>query len=501
LNGALGRFLCTVVVAALGVVACAAAEGPPPSDWRLPNGSRASDRAVAAGPFTSADVKGLHVLWAYRFTQSAVHDPSHSPEAIRGVVSTPIVAGQTVYVQDSTSSVYAIDRSTGGLRWVHRFRAPNFGRNGLAYSSGSLYGATDTTAFALAAKTGRLIWQRRLVTPVQQYVDIAPLIANNLVYLSTVGYPPGGRGTLYALDAHSGAVRWSFSTISGPWQHPDEAGGGGAWYTPSIDSKGDVYWGIANPYPLGGTRTRPNGGAYPGSALYTDSIVELDGSTGRLLWHDQVVSHDVRDYDFQLPPILVPGGSGRPALVVGAGKAGRVVAWDAASHEQVWQATVGRHVNDRGPLPPHEVTVCPGFFGGVETPMASSGSRVFVPVVDLCARGSAFGYEPIAKLDPVDGTGELDALDAASGKLLWRRAFPQPDFGCATVAGGVVFTSTFEGRLYGLDAATGATLWQAQAPAGINGCPALSDKLLLVAAGSASTRLRYPKYELIAYGL
>ena len=430
-----------------------------------------------------------------------MHDPTRSPEAIRGVIATPIVSGSTVYVQDSTSSVYALDRTTGKLRWEHRFRAPNFGRNGLTYSSGSLYGATDTTAFALAAKTGRLLWARRLVTPVQQYVDIAPLIANNLVYVSAVGYPPGGRGSLYALDAHSGAIVWSFSTIKGPWRHPAVAGGGGAWYTPSLDAHGNLYWGLANPYPIGGTPALPNGAAFAGAALYTDSIVELDGRTGRLLWHDQVTQHDVRDYDFQLPPILAPATGSGPSLVIGGGKAGVVIAWDAATHKRIWQATVGRHVNDQGPLPGHEVTVCPGFFGGVETPMAYALGTVFVPVVDLCARGKASGYEPISKLDPVDGTGELAALDATSGKVEWTRTFPQPDFGCATVAPGVVFTSTFGGRLYGLDTTTGATLWQAQAPAGINGCPALSGGMLLVPAGSGSTRLRYPKYELVAYGV
>jgi outer membrane protein assembly factor BamB len=489
------------VLAAAGITAaCAAAQGPGPAAWTLPNGDRAATRAVDGSPITAATVKHLHVLWAYRFTQAAVHDPNKSPEAIRGVIATPIVFGSTIYIQDSTSSVYAIDRSTGKLRWEHRFAAPNFGRNGLAYSSGSLYGSTDTTAFALSAKTGRLLWTRRLVTPVEQYVDIAPLIANNLVYVSTVGYPPGGRGSLYALDAHSGAIEWTFSTIKGLWRHPALAGGGGAWYTPSLDAKGNVYWGIANPYPIAGTRALPNGGAYPGAALYTDSVVELDGRTGRLLWHDQVTQHDVRDLDFQLPPIQVPGSGGVPGLVIGGGKAGLVVAWNAATHARAWETSVGRHVNDRGPLPDHEVTVCPGFYGGVETPMAYSGGTVFVPVVDLCARGKASGYEPISKLDPADGTGELTALEATSGAHEWTRMFPQPDLGCATVASGVVFTSTFNGRIYGLDTRTGATLWQARAAAGINGCPALSGGMLLVAAGSGSTKLRYPKYELIAYG-
>jgi alcohol dehydrogenase (cytochrome c) len=331
------------------------------------------------------------------------------------------------------------------------------------------------------------------VSPTAQYVDIAPLVANGLVYIASVGYPPDGRGVLYALNERTGATRWTFSAIRGPWRHPHVTGGGGAWYTPSVDAKGNVYVGIANPYPLGGTLTFPNGSAYAGDALYTDSLVYLNGQTGRLLWSDQVTPHDTRDYDFQLPPIL----AGK--LVLGAGKAGQVIAWDASSHRRIWETSVGRHLNDTGPLPPQSVTVCPGFYGGVETPMAYADGTVFVPVVDLCAQGDANGYQAIGSLDPVTGHGEFVALDTDNGKVLWKRQLPEPDFGCATVADGVVFTSTFDGRLYAFDSRTGATLWHARAPTGINGCPALSGDLLLVPAGAGTTRQPHPKYQLLTY--
>ena len=134
--------------------------------------------------------------------------------------------------------------------------------------------------------------------------------------------------------------------------------------------------------------------------------------------------------------------------------------------------------------------------------MAYDGGRVFVPVVDLCSRGSASGYEHLTRSNPLEGTGEFVALAGADRRgALEARSFRQPDFGCATVAAGVVFTSTFDGQLYGFDSTTGATLWQARAPAGINGCPALSGGLLLVPAGSGTTKVRTPKFELIAYGL
>jgi outer membrane protein assembly factor BamB len=319
------------------------------------------------------------------------------------------------------------------------------------------------------------------VSVTQLNIDIAPQVANGLVYLSTIGQPPNGRGTLYALDAATGVVRWKFDTIKGKWAVPEQAGGGGAWYTPSV-AGGEVFWGIANPLPWGGSAAYPNGGMYAGAALYTDSLLVFDAGTGKLRWYDQVTTHDVRDHDFQLPPIL--GKLGSEPVVFGAGKGGIVIAWDRTTHKRIWQTEVGVHKNDAGPLPAREVDVCPGLLGGVLTPMASAGGKLFVPVVDLCMLGSSTGYEPLDQVNVAKrGTGELVAIDTGTGKPAWRRLLPQPDFGCATVADGVVFTATFDGTIYGFDEGTGATLWQAKASAGINACPALAGDTLLVGAG------------------
>jgi alcohol dehydrogenase (cytochrome c) len=313
-------------------------------------------------------------------------------------------------------------------------------------------------------------------------VTATPVVAGGtgLVHVSTVGYPPGGRGAVYALDAATGAVRWKRSTIRGPWRYPHEAGGGGAWQTPSV-ADGLVYWGTANPGPWGGTPRRPNGGSFPGPALYTDSLLVLATGSGALRWYDQVTPHDIRDHDFQLPPILATVAG--HALVLSAGKAGIAIAWDRRTHRRVWQTEVGVHRNDRGPLPPRFVEVCPGLLGGVETPMAYADGRLFVPVVDLCVRGSARGYQSLASVDVTRGSGELVALDAATGRRLWRRRLSQPTFGCATVAADVVFTTTFDGHVHAFGAADGAPLWSARLRAGSNACPAVAGDTLLVPAG------------------
>jgi outer membrane protein assembly factor BamB len=391
------------------------------------------------------------------------------------------VSRGVVYVQDMRSNVFALSLATGRMRWRHLFDARNPGPNGVAVSGGRVFGATDSLAFALDAATGRLLWRKFVATPTGRYVDIAPQVTRSTVYISTIGEPPNGRGTLYALDAATGAVRWKLDTIKGRWRVPAKAGGGGAWWTPSVAGSA-VFWGIANPLPWGGTVEYPNGGAYAGAALYTDSLLVTDAASGRLRWYDQVTPHDVRDYDFALPPVLATVG-GRP-VVFGSGKGGEVIAWSRVSHRRIWKTAVGTHLNDRGPLPRRRVLVCPGLYGGVLTPMAFANGTLFVPVVDLCMRGGAHGYEP---LDAVDvgarGRGELVALAGATGRRLWRVRLPQPVFSCATVAGGVVFTGTFDGRIYAFDTRTGASLWTGTMRSSLNACPAVADGTLLVGAG------------------
>ena len=241
-------------------------------------------------------------------------------------------------------------------------------------------------------------------------------------------------------------MRWKFDTIRDPWRYPLEAGGGGLWYPVSVDEQGRLYAGNSNPAPWGGSPQRPNGAAFPGPVPYTNSLLVLDARTGRLLWHDQVTPHDVRDYDFEATPILATVED--EELVLGAGKAGRVIAWDRETRRRRWTTAVGLHRNDLGPLPPRRVTVCPGLLGGVETPMAYAEGRLFVPVVDLCGWGSATARQELTSLEPSRGKGRLVALDAATGRALWARRLPSPNFGCATVSNDVVFTSTFDGTVY-----------------------------------------------------
>ena len=150
------------------------------------------------------------------------------------------------------------------------------------------------------------------------------------------------------------------------------------------------------------------------------------------------------------------------------------------------------------------ISVCPGFLGGVETPIAVADARVFVPVVDLCYPESNRGSGSLGfyRVEPATGKGRFAALDLATGRLLWERRFPSP----SSAAQPSRTTSSSPRRTtVGSTASTsrpGVPVWEAQAPAGINACPAVAGDLLLVQAGTDHPSFgEQPTLGLVAYRL
>lgn len=343
---------------------------------------------------------------------------------------------------------------------------------------------------------------------------MAPQLYDGRVLVSTIPgnsasfYYPNAYGVVYALDARTGKVLWSFATVKGGsklWGDPKKNGGGGLWYPPAVDSRGRVFIGTGNPSPYPPTPSDPNASSRPGPNLYTDSLVALDGATGKLLWYRQVTAHDLRDYDFQDPPIVltVPVHGVRTEIVIGAGKSGKVIAFNAADGKRLWTLAIGKHNKyEYGPLPAKPVVYCPGSLGGVLTPMAEARGVLYVPWIDVCFKGSATG---LAAGGPHTATGGIAGVDAATGAVIWKRRLPHIDSGAATIANNVVFTSTYDGTIYALSTKTGTILWKRKPPYGINSFPAITKTMLIVGTSARATLRSFKagrtKGKLIAYAL
>lgn len=479
---------------------------PPPSatpgQWPYPNADLSNTRDTG-GPIDSATVSHLRVAWA---------DPIHARSLYGAYAASPIVVDGIVYSQDLDSNVQAISLQTGRVLWTRRYDSANPGPNGVTVADGRVFATTATSVFALAQNTGRQLWSRSLVRNASEGIDMAPGYHDGVVYVSTVPgnekqfYAGDGVGVMWALDGATGEPLWHFDTVpENLWspQHKNINSGGGSWYPPAFDSQGFMYVGIGNPGPFPGTDRYPWGSSRPGRDLYTDSLVKLDAATGRLEWYYQLTPHDIYDWDLQDSPILLDSG-GRDMVIV-AGKAGIVLSLNPRTGKLLWRRSVGFHNGHdsdsiyamRGEYSRLKLSepIYPGRIGGVETPMATNGSTLFVPVVNysITYTSQVEGGEPPA------GTGEMVALNPATGTMRWSRKLPSPVYGSATVVNDLVFTSTYEGMLYALAADTGKIVWRTQLPAAsIAGVTVAGNTL--IAAGSVEAGSGQST-ELVAYRL
>jgi outer membrane protein assembly factor BamB len=336
----------------------------------------------------------------------------------------------------------------------------------------------------------------------------------------TVGeYLGGGKGTLWALNARTGAPQWSWDEVQDLWGNPGFNSGGGLWYPPSFDSDGDVYLGVANPGPIASDGWPPGypwGTSRPGPDLYTDSVVKLSPQ-GKLLWYYQLTPHDLFDWDLQNSPVLTTA-HGQP-VVIDAGKAGIMIELNAKTGTLLWKRPVGihnGHDNDglitenatptsHIPLPAM-FTLEPGPYGGVLSQLASNGSTAFAAVNDLAVPLTAKGlgesatafYASVAK-----APGEMVAVDQDTGRIDWDDKLPSAPLGAATVTNNIVVTTTLNGHLYAFNASTGAILLNTPLSAGTNAPVTIDGDYVIVGASAPSSTSQQPliiAYELGAHG-
>jgi outer membrane protein assembly factor BamB len=343
---------------------------------------------------------------------------------------------------------------------------------------------------------------------------MAPGYNRGTVYVSTlpanatVGqYLPNGKGTLWALNAATGAPEWTWDEVQNLWGKPRINSGGGQWYPPAFDAEGNIYIGVGNPGPVFGTPRDPWGTSRPGPDLYTDSLVKLSPQ-GKLLWYYQLTPHDLYDWDLQDPPVLSTANA--QPVVIDGGKAGVIVELDAQTGKPIWTRPVGVHNGhdhdgrltenadpSAPPKLPKQFCLEPGTYGGILTQLASNGSTTFAAVNDVatpvCATGARCSISRKAAIAAVfRGTGEMVAVKHSNGQIEWDTALPSSPYGGATVTNDVVFSTTFNGHLYALNTTSGAVLRNIPLTAGTNAPVTVDDDYVIAGAGVPLTKAQQP---------
>jgi alcohol dehydrogenase (cytochrome c) len=445
-------------------------------DWTYADHDFNGTRYSPLNQIAPGNVKQLAKVCSYTFPEKV---PSESE---------PIVSAGVLY---ATSDHYTVALDAAdchvlwSYQWIPREHAPIHPHRGPAIANGKIIrGTGDGYLIALDSETGKLLWDKQIADPKEGYFIAMPaLVTNDMIYVGPAGSERAASGWIGAFRLSDGEQVWKFSIIPqdgepgadtwGPNPDARKHAGGALWTPQSYDSdKGILYVAGGNPAPDFYDNARP------GANLYTNSLIALDGKTGRLLWYKQFIPHDVDDYDItHVNPIFKVNSR---TMIASTGKDGMLRVVDGDTHQIVYSAPFAMQLNQEVPLNDKTpVKVCPGILGGNEWYSGGFSPKLnllVVPSNDQWCTMNMKDKEPpsVEKANaseksyfggPIDhgafvgSRGRLTGFDAATGKERWRYEAPTPLVaGVAITASDLIFTGEVGGYFDAVDAKSGKVL-------------------------------------------
>jgi outer membrane protein assembly factor BamB len=331
-----------------------------------------------------------------------------------------------------------------GLQW--RFLTGGDVVSSPAIDAGVVYvGSGDGMLYAIDLERGTKRWSYAAGAP----IAASPSVAHGLVYAGSYD------GRFFAVDARSGAQRWTVRTgpvVPFPWGH--ESGdrytssptiadglavfGAGDGFVYAVDAlTGRQRWRAKTDGRVRGSPAVVNGTAFVGS--FDGRVYAFDLRTGKERWRydTEGASLNSGDYGFDRRSIQSSPAVANGTVFIGA-RDGFVYAIDAADGKLRWRYD-------------HKVS--------------------WINAIPAVVDGVVY-----------DGTSDghfVQALDATSGKELWRFATNTTVWSSAAVTKAQVFVGDGAGRLLVLNRATGALLASFRTAAGIFGSPVVTDRFVV----------------------
>lgn len=340
---------CTVVMVGL-----ASAQSPDASDWGHYGGDAFGQRYSSLDEINRDNVSRLAVAWVYRTGELGAGLASAKRLAFE---ATPVLAFGMLYLETPTNIVIALDPDTGRQRWrydpridrarqyaqatsrgVTVWQDPNIRHRGIC-SRRVFTGTLDARLLALDAGTGQpcldfgsqgqvdLTQGIRIFHREDYMITSPPVIYGSTVIVgSTIAENRATtveRGVIRAFDARTGEQLWAFDPLPDSPDHPaagewlpaqaQAAGGGAAWGVMSVDADNGLVL-----VPTGSPSPGFYGARRNGSDRFANSLLALDARTGKLLWSQQLIHHDLWNYDVAAQPVLADidvEGVPRPAVL------------------------------------------------------------------------------------------------------------------------------------------------------------------------------------------
>jgi polyvinyl alcohol dehydrogenase (cytochrome) len=262
------------------------------------------------------------------------------------------------------------------------------------------------------------------------------------------------KGALFAVNATTGSVVWTFDAS------PGSAGGAGVWGSVVIDQQlNSIYFGTSNAYG-------------PGTdSLYSYSIISLNAKTGALNWYYQVYNSTATggDLDFGSTPnlfsVLI---SGVVHSAVGLGsKDGNYYIFDRVSGNLLEKVPIGTGSSDGG------IVGSAGFIY-----LGPNNPEIFIPSFNEQIGGEY---------------GVVKALTPSNGATNWQFNTPGQIIGSVAVVPGAVLFGDASGNFYAVSTGSGTQLFHGTVPGSILAGTTAAEGLVFVpmAYGSGNSGALY----------
>jgi glucose dehydrogenase len=283
------------------------------SDWPTSGHDPGDQRFSPLTQINEKNVGKLVRAWTFH---------TGDPKDDTGSEGAPLAIDGMLYF-DAGKNVFALDPVTGLQIW--KFETKGTRPRGLSYWPGDgntppriILGIAGSQMLALEAKSGK---------PADGFgaggfVDGVSPAAAPVIYHDLIICGENRVESVRAFDARTGKLVWTFYTKAQPGEPGHETWLGNSW-----DAKfGTDVWSFMTLDPVRGlvfVPIAPSGGTEYygadrlGNSLYNDSLVALDANTGKLVWYQQLVHHDLWDFDVPAPPTLYDvkiGGKIVPAV-------------------------------------------------------------------------------------------------------------------------------------------------------------------------------------------
>ena len=473
---------------------------PPEKDWLM---WRRTYDAKGFSPLKNINVNNvtdLKLTWAWAMP------PGRN-------ISTPLVHDGVLFMYGFGSIVHALDAETGDILWRYQKKktwssSRSFGPRAIAIYMDSIILTTDDGHIvALDVKTGKVNWDKPVLSEGGFWFSGGPLIADQKIVIGTTTASGSGLNYVAAFDVNTGGELWRFYTIAqegergNSWNGvaADLRQGASVWIPASYDPDSRlVFFGTGNTY-------RPqllsdlSEGSANNDGLYTNSTLALDIDSGELVWYFQHLPNDQWNYDWAfertITTLRIDGVDKKVAITGGKQAIFEVLQLDNGKYQfsidtglqnviKKIDPLTGEKKIAPGVLPQANQTrfVCPDSLGSRNWQATSFNSEtniLFTPYREACMKIRSpmlpgdtphghFGQKPYPRPDSDGNFAGLRAINLKTREVIWStRKRAELSTNLLATAGGLIFSGARDRIFSAYAQSDGKELWRVR----LNGVP------------------------------